>query len=251
VATYSRINARLGSIVNLNMRMLRNGAPQTPYALREITIYRGSIRPGNVVATIPFPDPDGTTYPFPATEVAPGEFVVPFAVPEDFVPCDVYYDVWSFLGDDPGTDGVDATNLWISQTGAFWVYDDVWISDDDLQTLRLGFDPLDKKLRRGELRTIEVGIHPLPLYDYNYNILTPIIPQLNPTITIHTTNCELIVADAPCKVGIRQGKHRNAPYVIQCLVDTRTLLRGTYSYTVKVNIEDRTLISPRFHFTIQ
>ena len=224
---------------------------ESPYALREITIYRGSIRPGNVVATIPFPDPDGTSYPFPATETSTGEFIVPFDVPSDFVSCDAYYDVWSFFGEDPGTDGLDATNLLISQTGRFWVHDDVWISDDDLQSLKLGFDPLDKRLRRGELRTIEVAIHPLPLYDYNYNVLAPIIPQLNPTITIHTTNCELLIEDAPCKIGIRQGKNRNAPYVIQCFIDTRTLVRGTYQYTVKVNIEDRIIISPRFHFTIQ
>lgn len=233
------------------MTMLRNGIPTSPYAIREITIYRGSVRPGNVVAVIPFVDPGDASYPFPATEISPGEFVVPFEVPHNFIPCDAYYDVWSVLGSDPSTDGIDDPTLWISQTGSFWVHDDTWISDDELRTLRLGFDPLDKKLRRGEQRTIEVAIHPLPLYDYEYNVLAPIIPQLNPTISIETVNCELIVSDAPCKIGLRQGKNRNAPYVVQCFIDTRTLLRGSYAYTIKVNIEDRIIISPKFYFTVQ
>ena len=233
------------------MRTLRNGQPQSPFALREINIYRGSISPGNIVATIPFPDPSSTAYPFPATEIAVGEFVVPFLVPQEFVTCDVYFDVWSFLGTDPGTAGLDDTSHWISQRGMFWVFDDVWISDDDLRSLRIGFEPLDKKLRRGELRTIEVAIHPLPLYDYEYNVMAPIIPQLSPTMTIHTDRDELIASDAPCQVGIRQGRSLNSPYVVQCLIDTRTLTRGTYKYTIKTKIGDKTIISPRFNFTIQ
>jgi hypothetical protein len=251
VATYSRINARAGNVVNLNMRVLKNGQLQSPHALREINIYRGSIRPGNIVATIAFPDPADVAYPTPATELAEGEFVVPFFVPEDFVTCDQYFDVWSFVGEDPGTPGVDDTSLWISQYGTFHVYDDVWISDDELRTLKVGFEPLDKRLRRGELRTIEIAIHPLPLYDYNYNVLTPIIPQLSPTITIHTAYDELIVSDSPCLIGVRQGRGRNSPYVIQCLFDTTTLIRGMYRYTVKVMVGDQTIISPRFYLTIQ
>jgi hypothetical protein len=258
VTAYNRINARVGSVVNLNMTTLRNGKPQTPYAIREINIYRGSIRPGNIVATIPFPDPDTTNYPFPASEMATGEFIVPFLVPDNFVTCDIYFDVWSFIGTDPGAIGTDPgcipandTNLWVSQPGMFWVFDDIWISNDQLKTLRLGFDPLDKQLRGGELRTIEVAVYPLPLHDYDYNVLAPIIPQLSPTITIHSSYDELIIFDAPCRMGIRQGANLNAPYVIQCFIDTRTLVRGMYKYTVKVNIDDKVMISPRFNFTIQ
>lgn len=249
--SYSRINGRLGQVVNLNMKMLRNGIPTSPYGLREINIYRSFVRAENIVATISFPDPSSTLYPFPATEISTGEFIVPFVVPETFVPCDVYYDVWSFLGQDPGTAGIDDPSFWISQVGQFNIVDDTWIVDEELYTLRLGFEPLDKRLRRGELRTIEVAIHPLPMYDYDYNVLAPIIPQLSPSITIHTAYDELIVQDAPCKIGIRQGRNRNSPYVIQCYIDTRTLVRGLYQYTVKVNVGNNIIISPRFNFTIQ
>lgn len=233
------------------MTILRNGAPESPYALRRIDIYRGSPRPGQLVASVIFPDPADTSYPSPAEEVGPGQFHVPFLIPDDFVPGEIYLDVWHFLGDDPGTEGPDDESLWMSQSGMFWVYDDVWISDDELHTKKLTFEPLDKKLRRGEIRTIEVAIHPIPLYDYDFNKMAPLIPQLEPSITIHTSFDELIVEDSPCKIGIRQGANRNSPFVVQCTVDTRTLLRGTYKYRIKTNIGPNTIISPIFYFTVQ
>ena len=86
VPNYSRVAGRIGSIVDLNMTILRNSVPTSPYAIRKIDIYRGSPRPGQLVATIVFPEPDSTTYPSPAIEDGPGQFRVPFLVPEDFVP---------------------------------------------------------------------------------------------------------------------------------------------------------------------
>jgi hypothetical protein len=233
------------------MRTLRNGEPQSPFALRRIDIYRGSIRPANLIGNIPFVDPTDVTYPSPAIEVSPGYFEVPFDAPHDLVPDDIYFDVWNFIGNDPGTADINDESLWTSQSGMFWLYDDTWIIDDELITKRLGFEPLDKKLRRGEIRTIEVAIHPLPKYDYDFNKITPIIPQLRPTMSIRTSYNELIIGDVPCDIGVRQGSHRNSPFVIQCQIDTRTLVRGTYNYTIQVNIGDSATISPKFYFTVQ
>jgi len=248
---YPRIAGRLGQVVNLNMNFYHNGKLTSPFAIRKIDIFRDSLRPGNLVASIPFVDPTDPTYPFPAVEVGPVEFQVFFDAPSNFVPCDIYFDVWSFVGSDPGSAGFDDESLWIAQSGMFWLYDDVWIADDELQTKRLGFEPLDKKLKRGEIRTIEVAIHPLPLYDYDFNKLAPVIPQLEPTIDIRTAKDELVVQDALCTIGTRQGHHRNSPFVIKCPIDTRAFLRGMYRYNLKVNISGQTIVSPSFSFTVQ
>lgn len=233
------------------MSFYRNGKLTSPFAIRQIDIFRDSPRPGNLIASIPFVAPTDIGYPFPAVETDPGEFQVLFDAPDNLVPCDIYFDVWSFIGSNPGSVGVDDESLWITQSGMFWLYDDVWIIDDELQTKRLGFEPLDKKLRRGEVRTIEVAIHPLPIYDYDYNKLAPVIPQLRPTMDIRTARDELIVRDAPCTIGTRQGHHRNSPFVVKCPLDTRTFLRGMYRYNIKVNISGQQLISPPFSFTVQ
>lgn len=250
----NRVAGRKDNIVNLNMRFLRNGVPTEPYAVRRIDIYRGSIRGGNMVAQLLFNPPDDPSYPFPAVRDTGdlSEFQVLFAVPSDFVANDVYFDVWHFLGDDPQTSGIDDETLWMSQYGRFWVYEDVWLGDDQLSSKRLGFEPLDKKLRRGEVRTIEVALHTLPKYDYSYNKLAPIIPQLNPTMTVWTVHDELIdgLVDAPCKIGVRQGHQRSSPFVVQCLIDTRLLVRGMYRYVIKVQIYDEIIISPKFSFVV-
>lgn len=249
---YSRLNARTGNIVNLDINIYNNGILKSPYAILNIDIYRNSIKPANLVATIPIADRNSTNYPSPASEISEGQFVIPFYVPHNFPAPDIYFDVWNIIGSEP--QNITATNLddvIISKSGRFWVFNDIWISDDRLKTLRIGFEPLDKKLRRGEIRTIEIAVYPLPLYEYDFNIMEPIISQLNPKITIHTSNGELIVKDAECKIGIRQGKSRHSKFVIQCLLDTRLFVRGTYKYTIKTNIEDRQIISPEFYITIQ
>lgn len=248
---YPRVAGRVGELVSLNMSFYRNGSLESPFAIRQVDIYRDSPRPGNLVASIPFPDPTDTGYPFPAIETSPGQFQLLFDAPDNLVPCDIYFDQWSFLGKDPGSVGLNDESRWITQSGMFWLYDDAWIIDDDLFTKRLGFEPLDKKLRRGEIRTIEVAIYPLPMYEYNFNQLAPIIPQLRPTIDIKTARDELIVQDVPCYIGTRQGSHRNSPFVVKCPIDTRTFLRGMYRYTIKVNISGQTIISQPFSFIVQ
>ena len=237
------------------MRILRNGIPQNPAAIRRVDIYRGFIRAGNLVASIPFVEPSDPSYPFPAIvdSTNPGHFQVLFDAPEDFSHNDIYFDVWRIIGPDQGTGAdLDDESQWISQMGMFWLYDDVWIAEDELFTKRLGFEPLDKKLRRGEIRTLEVAIHPLPKYSYDYNLLAPIIPQLQPTVTIRTSYDETItgLVDIPCTIGLRQGHNLNSPFVVQCTIDTRTLVRGMYRYFVKVNIGGSILASPKFSFTV-
>lgn len=250
---YPRIAGRVGHIVKLNMRFLRNGRPTDPFAIRRIDIYRGSIRLGNLVSQILFPHPSDPTYPSPATPVTGtvGEFEVPFVASANLVPNDIYYDVWHFSGVDPGATVDDS--LWVTQRGQFWLFDDIWVTDEELRTKRVGFEPLDKKLRRGEIRSVEVALHPLPKHGYHFNELVPLLPTLSPTITVWTANNELIagMVDAPCRLGVRQGHHLGSPFVIQCPVDTRTMLRGTYKYIIKITVGDQTIISDKFFFTVQ
>lgn len=247
---YPRVSGRVGEIVALNMNFYHNRVLSSPFAIRRIDIFRASLKPEDLVAQVVFPSPVETAYPAPGIEINPGMFEVNFAVPETFVPNDAYFDVWYFIGEDPGTAGFDNENLWNFQTGQFWLFDDVWVSDDELLSKRLGFEPLDKKFKRGEIRNLEIGIHPLPKYDYDFNKIAPIIPQLSPSITVWTIHDELLLSDVPCKIGVRQGHHRNSPFVIQCLLDTRTLIRGTYRYVVKVNIGRDVIISDKFHFVV-
>jgi len=189
------------------MRFIRNGEGAMPFAIRRIDIYRGFIRHSNLVGQIPFVDPSDSTYPFPAAQSTDdlSQYYVIFDAPETLVPDDIYFDVWHFIGDDHGSIDIDDESLWISQNGIFYLFDDVWLANDDLQTIRLGFEPLDKNFKRGEIRTIEVAIYPLPLYDHNWNLIAPLIPQLYPTMTVYTSYGELIdgLVDAPCTMGIR------------------------------------------------
>ena len=235
------------------MSFTHNGQKEDPFAIRRIDIYRGFVRPGQLVGQIIIPPPGDPMYPFPLIhDTGAGHFEALFAIPDDFAVDDVYVDVWSFLAEDPGTD-IDDESLWLSQKGQFWVLDDVWIADDELQTKRLGFEPLDKHLKRGEIRTIEIALHPLPKHDYDYNKFAPAISQLQPTITITTTHKEQIagLVDAPCRIGIRQGAS-NSPFVVQCLIDTRLLLRGAYRYRIKIPLSDGSVvISDEFSFTVQ
>jgi len=256
VNALSRIAGRAGLLSNLSMNFYHNGALEDPYAIRRIDIYRGFIRHGNLCDQIIIPDPDDVSYPFPLVQNTggPGSFELIYDVPLEFTPNQTYFDVWRFLPYDIGTADINDESLWLSQNGQFWVFDDVWLIDDFLQTKRIGFEPLDKKLRRGEIRTIEIALHPLPKYDFNYNKLAPVISQLAPSITICTINNELIngLVDAPCSIGIRQGHHLDSPYVIQCLIDTRLLLRGTYKYAIKIPLNDGSIIiSDYFYFTVQ
>lgn len=92
---------------------------------------------------------------------------------------------------------------------------------------------------------------PLPLYDYNFNLVNPIIPFLSPTITIETQHCEVLAQDEPCRIGIRQGAFRSNPWVIQYDLNTTRFLKGTYRYSIKLVLPNgSTRVSQKFILTI-
>jgi len=250
----TRTNGRVGQVSNLDVTFYRNGIPTDPYAIRRIDIYVGSVKASNLVAQVILPDPDNSEYPDPLQTIStdPGFFRLPFSVPEDFVTNRMYFDVWRFLADDPGTDGdLDDEDLWLSKCNKFWVFPDGFHVDDGLLTLRLAFEPLDFQFKKGEVRTLEVGVTPLPLYDHDSNFSNPLIPQLTPYISIETDQGELLVDNAAGVMGLRQGSFRTNPFVCQFNLDTSNFLIGTYLYRVRVDVPTGdTLISPDLRFNI-
>jgi hypothetical protein len=205
--------------------------------------------------------------------VRPGHFVLPFNVPDNFRPNEIYYDVWNYIGNPPipvlaqGTQGtgtevitgddvlisdLDNQAHWQSEYGQFWIYDDNWVTDEGLFTKKIGFEPLDKRIRKGEVRTIEVAIHPLPRYSYEYNQLAALIPLIKPTISFQTTAHELLpgMANIPCTIGMRQG-HSRAPFVVQCLMDTTNLLIGTYRYNIRLALGSEVIVSEPMHLIVE
>lgn len=134
----------------------------------------------------------------------------------------------------------------------FWVYPNEWFCTDQLRTLRFGFEPLDVHYHYPELRPLEIGLMPLPLYDFNYNFVTAIIPMLQPTISIETQHCELLVDGDLCSMGLRQGSYRTNPWVIRYNLDTSLFLKGTYRYQITLPLPDGTTrVSQKFIFTIR
>lgn len=253
-----RISGRVGQIVGLDATFYRNGVPQDPYAVRNVRIYRRSVEPGNLMAEIIFPDPDDTAYPTPAMRDPgkPGYYKTLFDIPEDFPVPDIYFDVWNFIADPPsGTDGtyvdLDDESLWSSHCNRFWIYPDGWYLDDGLLNPRIGFEPIDVKFRSGEYRYLEVGMMPLPLYDYDYNRIVPMMPYLQPMITIRTRNFEMIVENEPAEIGLRQGSYRSNPFVVRYNLDTSRFLMGTYVYNISIRLPNgQMIVSPEFTFTI-
>ena len=257
MAQYNRISGRLGNTLILDTTFYHNGIPENPAAIHRVDIYQTAVRDENLVAQVVFPDPDDPTYPLPAiqddssSEGGVGRYYIPWEVPTDLETPDIYFDVWRFTGTSQGTDYFDDEDTWISQCNRFWLYPDNWFADDGLTTVRLGFEAMDMHFRKPEVRNLEVGIMPLPLYDFDYNRIIPLIPQLLAYITIETDNCEIIVDSAPAKIGLRQGSYRTNPFVIQYRVDTSTFLAGSYKYRVTAmlpNGESRT--SSDFRLTI-
>jgi hypothetical protein len=110
---------------------------------------------------------------------------------------------------------------------------------------------MDIKFHQPEYRTIEVGMMPLPLYDYDYNKIAPIIPMLTGYFSLYTEGCELLIDQEPMRIGIRQGTYRTNPFTLQYAFDTRRVLKGSYKYQVSVclpNGESRT--SPKFQLQV-
>ncbi|MEM3000623.1 MAG: hypothetical protein QXU32_00645 [Nitrososphaerales archaeon] len=257
-----RISARTGGTVALEVTFYRNGVPTDPYAIRRIDIYEGSEKPENLVAQVPIPYPGSTDYPYPLVRTLdssgdplPGVFTLLFDIPPDFNAPSAYVDVWRFIGSDPGVTGsdtdLDNEAFWLSQCNRFWVFKDSFYVDDGLIVPRIGFEALDKVFRKPEIRTLEVGLIPLPLYDYDYNRIAPIIPQLKAAITIETENNEILIDKAPCKIGIRQGSYRTNPFTVQYKLDTSNFLVGTYVYRIVLQLPNgETRVSESMRFTI-
>jgi len=258
MANLPRISSHTGGVVDLNVTFYRNGTPTDPYAIRRIDIYEGSEKPENLVAQIPVVDPDDVSYPNPLVRTLqgtgsplPGVFTLPFTIPTTFNAPSVYLDVWRFIGTDPGTGGdLDDESTWLSQCNKFWVFPDGFYLDDGLVVPRFAFEALDKAFRKPEVRSLEVGLMPLPLYDYDFNRIAPIIPQLRATIEIKTENCEVLVEDV-CRIGIRQGSYRTNPFVVQYQLNTANFLVGTYIYRITLHLPNgETRVSDDLRLTI-
>jgi hypothetical protein len=282
-----RISARKGAVVRLNASFYQNGVLADPFAIRRINIYRGSKSTENLVVQIPLPSPGGGNYPSPVEQEQDssgplvGRYFYDFLVPDDFTAPSIYIDEWEFIGDhlivgaDGTVDEVDITDvtgdddsapffqgndadindeqLWDSQCNRFWVFpSNDWYVDDGLIAARFGFEPLDRHFSKPEIRPLEIGIMPLPRYDFDYNRVAPLIPRLISTIDIETLNSELIYEAQPCTMAIRQGSFRTNPFVVRYLLDTSTFLMGTYRYRITVRLPNgETRVSPNLVFTIQ
>ncbi len=278
---FPRISARRGQVVDLNVDFLHAGVLADPYAIRHIEIYKTQVVPHNLVATIPIVSPTDALYPAPVireyveselgeccteptADTVPivGKYHMPYLIPTDFAVPDVYFDVWYYFADNPcGSLGTESDDCDIddSQYDAlllkcchrFWIYPDEWACDDKLQVVRFGFEPLDQKFNQPEYRPLEIGLMPLPLYDYNFNLVNPMIPFLQPTITVETQHCELLVDKAPCRIGVRQGSYRSNPWTIQYDLDTTKFLKGTYRYYITLILPNgSTRVSRKFIFTV-
>ncbi len=263
--TYSRLSARVGNPVKLEVQFKRGGVAADPYAIRRVDIYRGEVLPHLLVAQALLDSPAEATYPSPLTQPAvtdqTGLYELVWDVPTDLVAPDVYLDVWRFLPDNPcsldsfagstscvpGTDGISHyANLDDSEVAAllnsvchrFWVYPDGWEVDDKLLSLRFAFEPLDQRYTQPEVRPLEIGLMPLPLYEFDYNYVMPKIPYLTAAITIETLHGELLVENAAMEIGLRQGYYRSNPFVLRYMLNTANFLKGTYRYRVLMSLPD-------------
>jgi hypothetical protein len=279
-----RISARVNQYVDLSVDFYRGGKLEDPFAIRKVEIYKGKIAACNLVATLPILPPSEDSYPYPVQKVYTpttpglcgtdptasetpivGKYKLTFLVPNYFESPDIYYDVWYYYPSDPciGEDGtitsITACDLddptleeqLLKCCHRFWLYPDDWFCDDKLQTLRFGFEPLDVRFNKPETRPLEVGIMPLPLYDYNYNLVSKMIPYIRATITIETQHHEIIVDDEECRLGIRTGSYRTNPFVLQYDLDTSRFLKGTYQYSIVIHLPDgSTRASKKYHLSV-
>lgn len=250
-----RLSARRGQTVNLDTAFYRNGVLADPYAIRKIQIYKTAVLPHNLVTTVLFPDPEAPTYPLPAVQTATGRFYYPYEVPTDATVPDVYFDVWSYYADNPcnneGTDVTVGTDTaacdldsddieleLLTSCHRFWMYPDGWATTDELQVVEFGFEPLNIHFNKPETRPLQVGLMPLPLYDFDYNLVAPLIPYLAATISVETRHGELIVDEEDMTIGIRQGSYRTNPFVLRWTLSTARFLIGTYRYKVTITLPD-------------
>lgn len=258
---YKRIAARRGNPVSLDVDFFQGGIGTDPFALYRIEIFRKKVVEENLVFAVDIPSPDSSEYPSPVEEIVPtggqsdGQFRFLWDVPSDLVVPDIYFDVWYFFGSDPRTGSGDTLDDHISELdqvcNRFWVYPNQWFASGGLQSLRFGYEPLDIKFRKPELRPLELGIMPLPLYDFNFNLVAPLIPFINYSISIWTENDEILVDSEPMCVKLRQGSFRVNPYVVSYDLDTSDFFIGTYKYRVTATLPDGTTrVSQDFNLTI-
>jgi len=254
----NRMSGRICGTIKLDTNFYRNGKLADPYAIREIKIYKKSVEDANLVMVVPIPMPGTSDYPFPITTDSVGVYSLQLEIPKTFEAPDIYFDQWWFISDlncldDPSGSGFDPDDetYWQYKCNKFWVYPDGWYVDDKLMVPNLGFEPLTVQFRAGETKWLEVGVMPLPLYDFNYNQIMPMIPYICPTITFKTKNNEILIQNAKMEIGLRQGTYRSNPFVFKYLVDTSKFIIGTYNYQVTAALPDgQTLVSPQFTITV-
>jgi len=270
-----RISGRIGSQIDLNVTYYKSGIPTDPFAIRRISIYKSAVATENLIVQIPIVSVCDPNYPAPITReidsggnIKNGVFHMIWNVScTDIQVPDIFFDVWEYMTvcpENAGSTGgsfscsnsdieqiLDDETRWQRVCNEFWLYPDSIFADSGLENIRLGFEPLDIKFYQPEVRTLEIGIMPLPLYDFNYNKIAPIIPHLRGTISVYTENCELIIDHEPMKIGLRQGTYRSNPFVLQYALNTTRFLKGTYRYRVELllpNGESRA--SPDFYLQV-
>lgn len=274
-----RFQAIANDTVALNVQFLKNGVAVEPYAVRSVRIYKQSVRDENLVTTVVFPDPTTTNTDGEnvydnmlrrirdpkvpdigqcGTDLSdvflPGAFILDLFLPIQDFKTGIYFDEWCFIGDEPtGTDfDIDDEDNWTCTCNKFFVRDAGWYVDDNLSSVRIGFEALDARFVQPECRTLEVGMMPLPLYDFDVNKMSQLIPSVNATITIETQRYELLVDKAPMIIGLREGSYRTNPYVLRYLLDTSKFLKGTYRYRVDLQLPNgETRSSPYFWLSIR
>lgn len=283
-----RISGRTNQLIDLNVDFYNNGILADPFYIQRVEIYQCSVTPANLVAVVPFANCGDPLYPAPACQESvqeepglcgtapppnptpiPGKYHLLFLVPPEFKAPDVYIDVWYFYPYDPcnppsyvGTQGTSGTgcdcndpifqDLLVQCCHRFWVYPDSWYCNDNLQCVNFAFEPLSTRFNFPETRCLEIGLMPLPLYSYNRNLVNPIIPYLNPTITIGTQFCDVLVQDGPMEMGLRQGQYRSNPWTVKYNLNTSQFMRGSYWYQIKLTLPDgSTRVSQKFWFEIR
>lgn len=265
---FPRVSGRTGAAIDLNITFYRNGVPTDPWAVRKVSIYRSAVQPENLIAEFPVISPFESNYPAPLTREQdssgankPGIFHLIWDVPAEGIAApDIFFDVWEFFPTEPsvipssvgvtGATGgavIDDESLMQKCCERFWLYPDSFYCDSGLENIRLGFEPMDDKFMQPEIRTLEVGLMPLPLYDYDYNLIAPIIPNLRAFLTLMTDQCEVLINNEPMKIGIRQGTFRSNPFTLQYLFDTSRVLKGAYKYQITLQLPNgETRTSPKF-----
>lgn len=255
----TRISAHAGQVVNLDADFFHNGVLADPYAIRRVDIYKTSVLPANLVATIYVAELGQTEYPSPLVSESVGRYVLPFHLPTDFQVPDTYIDVWTYYQFNPCPDSTADCNLddpeimthLKSCCHRFWAYPDGWACLDKLYVINFGFEALSIHFNQPEIRPLQVGLMPLPLYDFDYNAVMPLIPNLKATISVETRHGELLVDADPMTIGLRQGSFRTNPFELKWMLNTSHFLIGTYRYRVTINLPDgSSRTSNWFMFTV-